>query len=93
MNKTFALIRSLALLIVSMVAIFLRYYMRARRPCARRILGTGVHTRALLPREPEVHSSSVSVVYVLRSCIVFSKAALKKRVSMEPTEPPLGPPL
>ena len=43
--------------------------------------------------EGEVHSSSVSVVYVVRLCIIFSKASLQKRGSMEPMEPPLDPPL
>ena len=43
--------------------------------------------------EAEVHSSSVSVVYVVRLRIVFSKAALQKRGSIEPMEPPLDPPL
>ena len=40
--------------------------------------------------EAEVRSSSVSVVHLH---IVFSKAALQKRGSMEPMEPPLDPPL
>jgi len=40
-----------------------------------------------------VRSSSVSVVYVVCLRIVFSKAALQKRGSMEPNESPLGPPL
>ena len=35
----------------------------------------------------------MSVVYVVRLRIVFSKAALQKRGSMEPMEPPLDPPL
>ena len=43
--------------------------------------------------EAEVHSCSVSVVYVLHLRIVFSKVALQKRGSMEPMEPPLDPPL
>ena len=43
--------------------------------------------------EVEVRSSSVSVAYVVRLRIVFSKAALQKRGSMEPMEPPLDPPL
>ena len=43
--------------------------------------------------EAEVRSSSVSVVYIVRLRIVFSKAALQKRGSMEPMEPPLDPPL
>ena len=43
--------------------------------------------------EAEVRSSSVSVVYVVRLRIVFSKAALQKRGSIEPMEPPLDPPL
>ena len=34
--------------------------------------------------EVEVHSSSVSVVYAVRLGIVFLKAALQKRGSMEP---------
>ena len=38
--------------------------------------------------EAEVCSSSVSIVYVVRLCIVFLKAALRKRGSMEPMEPP-----
>ena len=77
------LIRSLALLII-----------RARRPCASNNLLiqeiielTHVHFYS----EAEVRSSSVSVVVRLR--IVFSKAALQKRGSMEPMEPPLDPPL
>ena len=41
--------------------------------------------------ETEVRSSSVSEVVRLR--IVFSKAALQKRSSIEPMEPPLDPPL
>ena len=43
--------------------------------------------------EAKVRSSSVSVVYVVRLRIIFSKAALQKRGSMEPIEPPLDPPL
>ena len=43
--------------------------------------------------EAEVRSSSVSVVYVVRLRIVFLKAALQKRGSMGPMEPPLDPPL
>ena len=43
--------------------------------------------------EAEVRSSSVSVVYVVRLRIVFSKAALQKRGSIEPMEPPLDAPL
>jgi len=42
--------------------------------------------------EAKVRSSSVSVVYAVRLRI-FSKAALLKRGSMEPIEPPLDPPL
>ena len=45
---------------------------------ARRIKGVTV--------EAEVHSSSVSVVYVVLLCIAFSKAVLQKRGSMEPME-------
>ena len=41
----------------------------------------------------KVHSSSVSLMYVVHLCIIFSKAALQKRGSMEPMEPPLDPPL
>ena len=37
--------------------------------------------------EPEVRSSSVRVVYIVCLHIVFSKAALQKRGSMEPMEP------
>jgi len=48
--------------------------------------------RALLHCEAKVCSSSVSVVYVVRLRI-FSKAALQKRGSIEPIEPPLDPPL
>ena len=36
----------------------------------------------------EVGRSSVSVVYVVRLQIAFSKAALQKRGSMKPMEPP-----
>ena len=47
--------------------------------------------------EAEVRSSSVSVVYIVCLRIVFSKAALQKRGSMEPIEtllpPPPDPPL
>ena len=43
--------------------------------------------------DAEVCSSSASIVYVIRFCIVFSKAALRKRGSIEPMEPPLDPPL
>ena len=43
--------------------------------------------------EAKVCSSSVGVVYVVHLRIVFSKAALQKRGSMEPMEPPLDPPL
>ena len=51
-------------------------------------------TRALFSYcEAEVRSYSVSVVYVVRLRIVFSKAALQKRGSIEPMEPPLDPPL
>ena len=42
--------------------------------------------------EAQVCSSSVSIVYVVRLHI-FSKAALQKRGSIEPNEPPLDPPL
>ena len=42
---------------------------------------------ALLLLEAEARSSSVSVVYVVRLRIVFLKAALKKRDSMEHMEP------
>ena len=38
-------------------------------------------------------SSSVSVLYVVRLHMVFSKAALQKRGSMEPMEPSLDLPL
>ena len=40
--------------------------------------------------EDEVHSSSVSVVYIVRLRIVFSKAALQERGSVEPMEPATG---
>ena len=43
--------------------------------------------------EAEVRSYSVSVVYVVLLRIVFSKAALQKRGSMEHMKPPLDPPL
>ena len=43
--------------------------------------------------EVEVRSSSVSVLYVVRLHMVFSKAALQKRGSMEPMEPSLDLPL
>ena len=43
--------------------------------------------------EAEVHSSNVSILHVVRLHIVFSKAALQKRGSMELMEPPLDPPL
>ena len=43
--------------------------------------------------EAEVGSSSVNVMYVVHLCIVFSKAALQKRGSIEPMEPPLELPL
>ena len=43
--------------------------------------------------EAEVHSSSVGVVYVVRLRIVFSKAALQKKGSMESMDPPLDLPL
>ena len=65
-----------------------------RRPCARQILDTGVdtppHTCVIATDEADMCSSSVSVVYAERLRIVFSKAALKNRGSMEP---PLDPPL
>ena len=35
----------------------------------------------------------MGVVYIVRLRIVFSKAALQKRGSIEPMEPPLDPPL
>ena len=41
----------------------------------------------------KVHSSSVSLMYVVHLRIIFSKAALQKRGSMEPMEPSLDPPL
>ena len=50
------------------------------------------HVRSL-QCEAEVRSSSVGVVYVVCLRIVFSKATLQKRGSMEPNEPPLDPPL
>ena len=40
--------------------------------------------------EAELRSSSVSIV---RLQIILSKAALQKRGSIEPMEPPLDPPL
>ena len=43
--------------------------------------------------EAEVHSSSVSLPYVIHLCILFSKAAFQKRGSMEPIESHLDPPL
>ena len=43
--------------------------------------------------EVEMCSTSVSVVYVVYLRIVFSKAALQNRGSMEPTKPRLDPPL
>ena len=43
--------------------------------------------------EANVRSFNVSVVYVVRLRIVFSKTALQKRGSMGPMEPPLDPPL
>ena len=52
-----------------------------------------VDTCALLLCEAKVHSSSVSKVYVVRLPIVFLKAALQKRGSVEPMESPLDPPL
>ena len=39
--------------------------------------------------EAKVCSSSVSVVYMVHLCIVFLKAPLQKRGSMEPMKPPL----
>ena len=41
----------------------------------------------------EVRNFSVNVVCVVRLQIVFLKAALQKRGSMEPMESPLDPPL
>ena len=41
----------------------------------------------------KVCSSSVGIVYVVRLCVIFLKAALQKRGSMEPIEPPLDLPL
>ena len=43
--------------------------------------------------EAEVGSSSVSIVYVVGLLIVFLKAVLQKRGSMEPMEPHLDPPM
>ena len=40
-----------------------------------------------------MRSSNVSIVYVVRLRAVFSKAALQKRGSIEPMEPPLDPAL
>ena len=60
----------------------------------RRFLDTEVDTLYVIATvEAEVRSSSVSVVYVVHLHIVFSKATLQKRGSMEPMEPPLDPPL
>ena len=42
--------------------------------------------------DSEVHSSNVSVVYIVHLCIVCSKA-LQKRGCMEPMEPSLDLPL
>ena len=47
----------------------------------------------LLLCESKVCSSSVSKVYIVHLRIVFLKAALQKRDSVEPMEPPLDPPL
>ena len=52
-----------------------------------------VATCVIATVEAEVRSSSVSVVYLVRLRLVFSKAALQNRGSMEPMEPPLDPPL
>ena len=85
MNKTFALICLLTSLII-----------RARRLWACRILdaGTRLHMHECYCYcEADVHSSSVSLVYVVRLRIIFSKAALQKKGSIEPMEPPLDPPL
>ena len=43
--------------------------------------------------EADVCRSSVSLMYVVRLRIIFSKAALQKRGSIEPMEPPLDLPL
>ena len=49
------------------------------------------HTCVIATVEAEVCSSSMNIVYVERLRIVFSKAPLQKRGSMEPMEyPPLG---
>ena len=48
---------------------------------------------ALATVDAEVHSSSVSIVYIVCLHIVLSKAALQKKGSMEPMEPPLDLPL
>ena len=40
----------------------------------------------------EVSCSSVSIVYVVCLCIVFSKAALQRGLPWNPMEPPLDPP-
>ena len=52
-----------------------------------------IHMCVIGTVEVEVRSSSVSVLYVVCLRIVFSKAALQKRGSMEPMEPPLDLPL
>ena len=47
------------------------------------------HVRYIATVEAKVCSSSVSVVFVVHLRIVFSKATLQKRDSMEPMKPPL----
>ena len=72
--------------------------MHVATPYAHRILDTIIElTQGEVVRycycEAKVRSSSVSIVYVVRLRIIFSKVALQKRGSMEPIQPPLDPPL
>ena len=93
MNKTFALICSLASLIVSIVATC--FYVHIGHARIENLIQEIIEVTHMhyCDCEAEVRSSSVSVVYVIRLHKVFLKAALQKRGSMEPMESPLDLPL
>ena len=60
-------------------------YMHVGYVCVEFLIQTLTHVHYCYC-EAEMRSSCVSVVYVECLCIVFSKAALQKRGSMEPME-------
>ena len=68
-------------------------YVHVDHACARRILDTSallLHVKLECVARSSVSEKSVHSTF---AHIVFSKAALQKRGSMEPMEPPLDPPL